>query len=199
MQSRLYPFLLILSILSVQIVSSQNWQLKKEASGIKIYTRTIQGYKLKEFKGVATVDADLKEIEEALRDAKNHSEWLANCEESEILEDRGDEMIVYSVTEAPFPLSDRDNVAEIIFKKNGSDLKVTLEGKPNYIPEKDDYVRVPFLSAYWLLEPLSDGKTQVTYQVHADPGGSVPTWLVNSFAVDNPYKTLECLRNYLKN
>ena len=35
---------------------------------------------------------------------------------------------------------------------------------------------------------------EVTYEVHTEPGGSVPSWLANSFVVDAPLQTLRGLR-----
>ena len=34
----------------------------------------------------------------------------------------------------------------------------------------------------------------MTYEVHTEPGGSVPSWLANSFVVDAPLQTLQGLR-----
>ena len=42
--------------------------------------------------------------------------------------------------------------------------------------------------------PKGDNLTEVTYQVHTEPGGSVPSWLANSFVVDAPFNTLSGLR-----
>ncbi|MGH8352275.1 MAG: START domain-containing protein, partial [Pseudomonas sp.] len=46
----------------------------------------------------------------------------------------------------------------------------------------------------WKLVPMGGGEVEVTYQVHSEPGGSVPSWLANSFVVDAPYNTLAALR-----
>jgi len=48
----------------------------------------------------------------------------------------------------------------------------------------------------WIFENLDTKKTKVTYQMHAEPGGSLPAWLINSSVVDPPYKTLINLKAY---
>ena len=60
-------------------------------------------------------------------------------------------------------------------------------------------MRIPYLSGYWLLEKQGANRTKVTYQVHADPGGSIPHWLANATAVNNPYETLKNMKKQLKN
>lgn len=47
---------------------------------------------------------------------------------------------------------------------------------------------------YWKLVPKNANETEVTYQVHTEPGGSVPSWLANKFVVDAPFNTLKALK-----
>ena len=65
---------------------------------------------------------------------------------------------------------------------------------PEYSAEVKGVVRIPYLDGFWLLEKIDDNKTKVTYQVHADPGGTIPAWLANATAVNNPYETLRNMR-----
>ena len=39
-----------------------------------------------------------------------------------------------------------------------------------------------------------DGGTRVAWELHLEPGGSVPTWLVNQRVVDTPFRALRELR-----
>jgi hypothetical protein len=45
--------------------------------------------------------------------------------------------------------------------------------------------------------PNTDG-VDVTYQMHASPGGSIPNWLANQTVVDTPYGTLKALKKHLQ-
>ena len=42
--------------------------------------------------------------------------------------------------------------------------------------------------------PKGADQTEVTYQVHTEPGGSVPSWLANKFVVEAPFNTLKALK-----
>ncbi|MNO08734.1 hypothetical protein D3C81_2315520 [compost metagenome] len=50
------------------------------------------------------------------------------------------------------------------------------------------------MDGLWKLVPKGAGEVEVTYQVHTEPGGSVPSWLANSFVVDAPFNTLKAMR-----
>ena len=64
----------------------------------------------------------------------------------------------------------------------------------DYLPEEEGYVRVAKVEGLWKLTPKGPGQTEITYQVQTEPGGSVPSWLANSFVVDAPFNTLKGLR-----
>jgi len=67
---------------------------------------------------------------------------------------------------------------------------------PTYLPEEKGYVRVAQVDGFWTLVHKADGMTEVTYQVHTEPGGSVPSWLANKFVVDAPFNTLKALKEH---
>ena len=64
------------------------------------------------------------------------------------------------------------------------------------IPEEKGFVRVAQVEGYWKFVPKGDNLTEVTYQVHTEPGGSVPSWLANKFVVDAPFNTLKALKEH---
>ena len=69
-----------------------------------------------------------------------------------------------------------------------------LEAVPNYIPGKEDFIRLKTAKGSWEITPLKDNKTQIKYQVMADPEGSLPPMIINMFIVDGPYTTLQNLK-----
>ncbi|KPX87998.1 Collagenase-related protease [Pseudomonas syringae pv. rhaphiolepidis] len=55
-------------------------------------------------------------------------------------------------------------------------------------------MRVTEVKGFWKMVPKGSNQTEVTYQVHTEPGGSVPSMLANKFVVDAPFNTLKALR-----
>ena len=76
------------------------------------------------------------------------------------------------------------------------EVRVSLVGIPDYLPEKKGIVRMEKAEGYILLQ-REDDKTRVTYEFHSEPGGNVPKWLANNSIAELPYKTLSGLREKL--
>jgi hypothetical protein len=77
--------------------ADQEWSLDKDKDGIEVYTRPVEGSGIKEFKGVADVDADIENILSLLRDSDRFKTWFPNTSESKLLFRDGDLSYQYSV------------------------------------------------------------------------------------------------------
>jgi len=176
--------------------------LKKEKDGIQIYTRSIEGSSFNEFKGVAVIqNISLTDVLDVILDVKNYESLFPDCKNPKVLKQDGKWYDVhYVLTKGPFPVKDRDSVFEqiTVIDKNGKHARVTLNPLPDYIPEKEDVVRVKNGSGFWDLEEDANNNVNVIYQFHGEPGGDVPAWLANSFVVTHPFKTLANLKKRLK-
>lgn len=88
----------------------------------------------------------------------------------------------------------RDLILQVTTTRD-ADGSVTraLHGVADYLPLQQGFVRVSKVEGFWNLTPRED-EIEVVYQVHSEPGGSVPAWLANSFVVDAPFNTLQGLR-----
>lgn len=179
------------------VAQETNWQLKKDKDGIQVYTRDSEESDLDEFKGVGVIKASVASLVSTLENADLMYEW-ATCEESKLISRNGNKQIHYTVTDVPFPLQDRDSYAQFEYEEVSNGVKVSITALPEYKPTNEGKTRIPFLKGYWLLERISDQATKVTYQLVADPGGSIPTWLANAGSVDTPFDTIKSLRDYLE-
>jgi ribosome-associated toxin RatA of RatAB toxin-antitoxin module len=180
------------------IAQDIDWKLRKDKKGIMVYTRSVEGSLLDEFKGVTTIHASVDQLVSTLRDVAQYLEWIPDCASVELHDMAEEEHVHYMEMKAPFPVSNRDGYYRYRYSVQEGNVKVEIEALPEFRPEIKGLVRIPYSSGYWLFEPVSDQQTRVTYQVHADPGGSIPAWLTNAAVVDNPFQTLLNLRDLLK-
>ena len=201
---RLFIVLLLSSLFSFSAYSETSaWELQKEekAINLKIYTRQIEGSNLKEFKAEMLVKAQLTTIAALLLDGQSAPKWIHLCEKFEVVE-QIDELtaIVYFINGAPWPVSDRDAVVMTAISQDPESLvlKAEMNVVNDLLPENSDYVRIPHMKGFWLFEPKVADQILVTYQVHANPGGSLPDWLANSVVVDTPYYTMRNMVEMLK-
>ena len=196
MLDRILPLILLSGVLgtTVHAATDNAWQLDISEDGIKVYTREVEGSKYREFKGVVDLDAGLPSAVGVLDNAAACVEWLHLCEESRVLDKRGwSERFIYQVSDLPFPASTRDAIflARI---RQGADghIHVTLDSRPDFIPQTR-YVRIRESHGEYLLQPMPNGKTRLTWTMYIDPAGRLPAFMVNRLLTDIP---LESLRNF---
>ena len=176
------------------------WDLAKEGKGIEVYTRKVGGSKFKEYKGIMTVEAPLSGLVALVDDASAYPKWIDTCKEGKTLKRISPkESYVYTVNKA-FPVANRDAIVRNVILQDPETLAVTIEieGKPDSIPVNEKLVRVTYIKGFWRFTPLDQGKVEVVYQVHNEPGGGIPAWLVNSFVVKQPFRTLVNMQKMVK-
>lgn len=180
------------------IAYANEWTLEKEdvERDIRVYTRTVENSPLKEFKGVTQIMAPTSAFVALLRDPDVATEWMHQVGKFEVIESPSmTDNLVYTVNETPWPVTDRDAYIRSVMSQDESKVvTVTLTGVPEFRPVNEDFVRMASLKGFWKFSPQENGITEVTYQVHANPGGSLPDWLVNGIVVDTPYNTLKNLQ-----
>jgi ribosome-associated toxin RatA of RatAB toxin-antitoxin module len=192
--------LLFISFMFCENMMAQSWELAKDKNGVKVSTRKIEGYTLKEFKGETIVKASSDKVLAMLKNIEGYVNWMPDCKESKALKKISEtEFYQYTVTDAPWPVTDRDNVAHMkISEKEKGTYHIALKGSPDYIAKNSAYVRVPQLKASWKIIPQSNGGTKVVYQGLASAGGSIPDWMANMTSIDIPYFTLEKMKEQVK-
>ncbi|MEI6276785.1 MAG: START domain-containing protein [Prolixibacteraceae bacterium] len=192
---------LILAVIFINANASvsTDWKLRKEESGVKIFTRNIQGSPFEEFKGTVTISkTSLTGVLDIIMDVKNYPNNFPNCGSAKVLEQNGKYNDIHYITiKAPWPVNDRDAIYEATttFSPDEKHAQVKLSPKGDYAQENKNFIRVHNGSGFWDLEEVTPGTVQVVYQFHADPAGEIPAWIANSVIVINPLKTLESLRS----
>ena len=190
---------ILIALISISAFSQSEWELKKDKDGIKVYLANSEDTKIKKFKVETFVKATPRAIAEAVVDIENNYKWFVNVEKAELLARINKDVFIFKqVINVPFPFQNREVVAmsSVNYLPNGV-IRIDLNEKASYIPENDDYVRMPISRGYWILSP-SEGGTNVEYSFLADPAGDIPVWLANQFIVSSPLKTIKGLREYLK-
>ena len=194
LQRSILPVLLFGFItVSAQGSGDDGWKLAKEKDGITIYTRVPEGSKLKEYKAETIVDVPPERVLNVLTNADRYADWMSGIKETRLLKTEGDSVFyIYARLGIPWPFDDRDEVSRSCLIKDtipgGYFMPIRIV--TGMMPKIKGVVRMTNGKGYWLMEPLSEGKTRVVQQFIGDPGGSMPAWIVNIFIVDSPYKSL---------
>lgn len=194
---RFITSIFFLSISIIAIAQTSEWELEKNEDGIKIYTRKIEEYPIKEFKATVTINTSFEKVIAILDKVEDYPDWMADCTYAKTIKKVSDtERYDYVKAHVPWPLSDRDMIwhYEIEIDKVKKEYSASSKSSPDFIGEIKGLVRLEKGRGYWTVKE-KDNKTIVTYQFAGDPGVAVPNWLVNMFLIDGPFKTLNNLRD----
>jgi hypothetical protein len=181
-------------------IYAQNWDLAKNTNGVKVETRFIDGWNIKEYKATVYIKTSLEKAVGAYKDPIQRKEFMErSIEVSNLKQISKNELITYNLGNAPWPVLDRDNITLSVFSQpKANQIKITMTSLPDYIKHKKNIVRVPRAKGYWLFTDQGNGQIKVIQQSVADLGGSVPDWVVNSTIVEGPYDTLLALKKMLE-
>lgn len=197
-------FLLLAVTASLTVLADGRWTLEKQDDelGIQVFTREVDGSDLKAFRGTMTLKSTLTAPVALIEDTRRAPEWMYNCKVVEIIEFLSPgEALSYMVTEAPWPVSDRDTIVHSLASqdKDSKVVRIDVHARTDVFPENDEYVRITQMQGFWSFAPAARaGMIDVIYEVHAEPNGGLPSWLANSVVVETPYHTLKNMQRLLQ-
>ena len=184
-------------LLTTTALASNPWELKKDENDIKVYVRDVEGSTFKEYKGETTIkNTSLTAVLDIIFDVDKYDKLFPDLSGQKLVKPMGKyHHVHYTIVHTPWPIADRDNVTELETKvaDDGKSAHITINAKANMVEKKKGLVRIPEGKGFWKLTENSDNSVTVVYQYHGNPGGSIPSWLANSFVVSHPFETLENL------
>lgn len=200
---RFFISIVVLLFASDYLLVAQNnykWILIKESDNIEIYYRESDTLHYEELRFTTTYQATVQNIADVIRDIDNMPNWSYLCVETKMIKRiNTNHYYYYYATDTPWPMTDRDVVLHITILTDSISGITTIhsENSTGWLPDKDDFVRIPRHKTRWVLTPLNKGKTKVEFYFSSDPGGLIPLWLLNSAISYGPIQTLTTLRGIL--
>ena len=195
-------FILILLVLKMGSASAQtNWKLSTEKEGIKIYTSMVPDSKIKAIKVECNLNATPSQVVALVMDVNTAPDWVYHVKSAKLVKQvSASELYYYSEVSLPWPAANRDFVAHLTVSQDPDTKVVTIDGPavPGFVPIKKGIVRIGNSIGKWIITPLGPDQVNVEYSIHVDPGGALPSWLVNMFATEAPLKIFESLRMQLQ-
>jgi hypothetical protein len=134
-------------------------------------------------------------------DVNTGADWVYATKSSVLLKRVSPNVVIYySEVKLPWPVHNRDFIAELTATQDPVTRVVTIYGPvvPDFIPVKKDIVRVAKSEGRWVITPIGKGRIKVEYTIRLDPGGDLPAWLFNLFVTKGPAESFENLKVQLK-
>ncbi|MFJ3076036.1 START domain-containing protein [Pseudomonas sp. NPDC087029] len=182
-------------LLATSALADDGWNLAYDREGIRVYLSGAADSPYQQFRGVSTIKASVRTLVDLQENLRVACKWLYACDQMRLVGVDGDSTWVYLTTNLPWPTLPRDIILKVTTERlDDGTLVRHLSAEPNKLPEEPGLIRVQHLNGEWVMKPLGERETEVTYQLQADPAGDVPGWLANRFVVDAPVVTLRTLR-----
>ncbi len=191
---------LIVLFFSISPIDAQSWEKATEKKGIVVYTRLTKASDFKEFKAEVTLNAPIEKISETIMKVEDYPLWTYKTALTKAIKKENNAVYFYYLAEVPPFVKEREAYYFYELKPDESSKKVvismtTFESK-NPIP--GNRVRLKVSNGTWTLTPIAPTKTNVIFEMQAEPGGNIPSWLANLVVVESPLATLEGLRQVVE-
>jgi len=197
------PLITVLLILVKGMAAANfQWEQYKEKEGILLYKRSVPGSKMKEFKGVTVMNTKIETIIMILEDFSSYPRWMYGCKEITLVRELDeDNRVIYYIQKTPPLVKDRDVVLRTSNVRDWDACSITVyiySIRDPEIPLQQKYTRMEKLMGRWFIQDMNREKVKVSFQIMADPGGSVPAFLANSKIGKMPFRTLRKLKEIAK-
>ncbi len=192
----IFSFLGAFLTLSVcgQTSKNGNWELVGSDRELNIYTRISEDSPIKEIQIVTSIESTMERVKAILSDVENYKAWVYKCVSSERIKTANNNDFHYYVeTSLPYPFSNRDlsvHSVQWLNSETGVYHSHSVAASAE-VPEKKGVVRIGEFESSWVVTPKLDGTISIVYTAMANPGGEIPTWLVNMVITKGPLETMQ--------
>jgi len=169
----------------------------KEIAGTRLMTES--GLYVVRAKGI--IPAGPEEILALVSDLERKKLWDPMFVEGRVVKEFTPDLKVnYQHFYAPWPVSHRDFVfmSAVHREADGTIVYTGTSIDLPWMPDVSGLVRGEMVRGGFILRPLGDRETKVTYLVHVDPRGMLPTMIVNKFQRSQTANVYKIKKIYLQ-
>lgn len=175
------------------------WELQRNDEQAMAYSHIDKATGLQVCRVETVIKASLNALVALQRDAAQIPKWMDGVKSSSIVREADDYYITHTLVPSPWPVKDRDSVVRSDIRQlDDGTVIIDFASVEGVVPPQKTHKRVQNVKGSWCFAPLQDGKTRVEYEVMVDPGGKLPAWLVNRFALDVPYNSIKSMHRMVR-
>lgn len=174
--------------------SGEAWKQILEEDGVKVYSMSLPNSDLVAFKGIKVVHHPIDRLAFVLlnNDVTTKKDWIDRLGQFIFLEESDKHSVFYSSYNLPWPISDRDFIVKSVINIDHSKKRFALQLKSIDHQDAPETVGVrgELLNSLYQLTAINNESTLVEMEIHSDPKGLLPKWLVNLIQESWPYNTI---------
>jgi hypothetical protein len=148
--------------------------------GLTLQTRPVKGSKYSEYRVVTDTPYPVAALCDHIYEWATKGTDHPSTKLHRVLKDTPDDRVVYHQIEQSV-VSDRDYALRVVRRREPDGTCAIRFWTSNELapPLPAGFVRMERLWGGWRFEPLPGGKSRLTHTLFADPGGSIPAFLVH--------------------
>jgi hypothetical protein len=183
-------------------IENRSWTLSGEDEGIKTFRKDSTDDPIVSLRGEGVIDAPVAKVAQVLFDTSRATEWIDSLAETHVVKVLSDYVQVQyaHISTPPIIMKDREFVTRSSVHYNPKDKIIyvtTVPGDDSLVPPTD-HIRGSLRGGF-LMKPIEDGKkTFLITEMHGDPKGGVPKWIVNLFQAGWAKNTISSIRQQVK-
>lgn len=179
-------------------VFAGDWEVVGIIEGVRVWRKEIPDSNIFAFKGEVTADINMGKLMTVFLDKSQRKYWVDRYADSRELDNPDPMHDTYWIKfKLPPGISDRDYVLKaegVNDAANGTFTAKIKSVEHPKAPVDDCCVRAQANGTYYKFEALKGSeKVRLTVEVHTDPKGWLPGWVVNTIQKSWPSKTLNGL------
>jgi hypothetical protein len=197
--------LLLVALLGLDLAqftdrADAGWAAYTTKGGVTLERRKVPGSKFYEHRAVLDLPVDVDHAATEIWSALRGSD-MENLKHRTIIKDTPDELVIYDQISTPV-VSDRDYTITVrrIYDATRRRTQFRCETRNDLgPPPAPGYVRIPYLSAGWQVEPDGKGGTRLSHFAYSEPGGLIAAFVVRGPQADRSLAdTIRMARRLLK-
>ena len=169
-----------------------NWEAL-ETNTIVIQWQRYDGFPF--CKATKIISSTMEELIQLLEDKENYYKIFERIEYSKLLTSE----IVHIKLDMPFPFSGRDYIVKYTKSNIKNDFIYSFEATTEIaISIDDDYVRLVNASGGWILHPIDEHTTELTYMWNGELLGDFPDWALTRAWVEQGNEVITWIEDALQ-
>jgi hypothetical protein len=177
----------------------KSWIIKTNEPNYRVLVRESDHTGIKEIKIVHKFKGNFKKLIVAMNDIKTNEKLFSNCAKANLLKQLdAHNSYQYFYFKMPITVADRDIISKVTIYYNDSSYSLVSHATDSKLIAKNvDVIRIHKANTSWQFRKTGNGEIIMEYYASADPGGSIPKWLVNALAIRESKISIEKLKKMM--
>lgn len=197
-----YALGIMLIALPSSAFGQQKWKSlhsKINDASVKYRVEKIEGHRTLFYEATIKTSLSKDVLKQFLTDFDNHKLFLERTPKSHLIKElTANQWLAYFYFDAPWPVSDSDNIVTFQLEENPKGFVLAGISTPDEYP-MEEVKRTQVYEISYIVRQINDKVCEITLSSVVQPEGAVPNFLVKKWFPNGPAKMLDRILKAIKN